>query len=102
MDDQLDGAYRRRWRYQCHDFQQATVVMQAQLDEMKSTGKQIEEMIATNKSLAAATEKAADVAKQTLVAAQRAWVRYAMPVNICGGARDPKSAFFLRRGSAFN
>ena len=50
-------------------------VMQAQLDEMKSTGKQTEEMIATNKSLAVAAEKAADVAKQTLIAAQRAWIR---------------------------
>src|SRR3984893_16828429 len=49
--------------------------MQAQLDKMKTTGKQTEEMIATNKSLAAAAEKAADVARQTLIAAQRAWIR---------------------------
>jgi hypothetical protein len=43
-------------------------VMQGQLDEMKVAGKQTEKT-------ANAAQEAADVAKQTLIAAQRAWVR---------------------------
>jgi hypothetical protein len=50
-------------------------VMQGQLNEMKSTGKQNEIVIATNKTLANAAKQSADVARQTLIASQRAWVR---------------------------
>ncbi len=49
-------------------------VMQGQLDEMKSTGIQTNEMIAANKVLAAAAEKSAKVAEDGLFKLQRAFV----------------------------
>ena len=46
-------------------------VMQGQLDEMKSTGKQTDTMIAANKIIATAAQKSAEVAEKALTAIER-------------------------------
>lgn len=47
-------------------------VMQGQLDEMKSTGKQTDEMIITNKQIADAAERSVKVAEDSILKLQRA------------------------------
>lgn len=55
-------------------FGKQLAAMQGQLEEMKATGKQTDQIISNNKIVADAAKQSAEVAQQTLVATQRAWI----------------------------